>query len=68
MNQNTEQSKISIDKEKCIVCGLCSQLYPETFEFDNNEIKVIGSSTKSSKEIEEGCPAGAITINQDNVA
>jgi ferredoxin len=63
-----EKSTISIDKNKCIVCGLCSQLYPEIFEFDNNnEIKVIGSSTKASKEIEESCPSGAITVNQDNI-
>jgi ferredoxin len=59
---NTGQSKISIDKDKCIVCALCSQIYPATFELDDNEIKVIGVATKPSKEIEESCPSGAISI------
>ncbi len=64
MNEiNKGQSKISIDKNKCIVCGLCSQLYPETFELDNNEIKVIGLATKPTQEIIDSCPSGAITIN-----
>lgn len=67
MNEiNKSPMKIAIDKNKCIACGLCSQLYPETFEFDDNEAKVIGSVTKPLKEIIDSCPSGAISIS-DNI-
>ena len=52
---------VSIDKEKCIGCGMCAQICEEVFEIIDGKAKV-----KSQKEIPcvketiKSCPVNAI--------
>ncbi|MEM5947302.1 ferredoxin [Spirochaetia bacterium 38H-sp] len=65
---------IDIDKEKCILCGICEETLPDIFEIKNNitiiKKPVITEETKTIliRQLEEDCPAGALKIkeNKDN--
>lgn len=55
-----------INKEKCIGCGLCSNLCPEVFEMGEDgkaKVKEEADMEKNKECVEEaieGCPVGAI--------
>ena len=57
---------VKVNKEKCIGCGLCSNLCPEVFEVtDEGKAKVKeGVDSEGNKECikesKEGCPVNAI--------
>ena len=57
---------VKVDKEKCIGCGLCSNLCPEVFELaEDGKAKVkekadLEKNKECVKEAKESCPAGAI--------
>jgi ferredoxin len=59
--------KIKVDKDKCISCGLCVNMCPDYFEFDeNNKSKVTKQpkteqEKKTLKKVIESCPVGAIS-------
>lgn len=58
-------AKIKIDKEKCIGCGLCSSLCPDSFEMEGDKAKLkksAGKNTNDEKEAEKACPTEAIKI------
>lgn len=61
----SQQYKISIDENKCIVCGLCTQIHPTVFALENNKIKVIANPTEAISDILEMCPSGAISAVSD---
>lgn len=63
--KNLEQKKITIDENKCIICCLCAQLYPEIFELKDNKISVINSNLDKVDEIIDSCPQGAIGVGKD---
>ncbi|HCC08194.1 MAG TPA: ferredoxin [Clostridiales bacterium] len=58
----------NVDKDLCISCGLCPDVCPEIFRFDDDEkavaedIEIPEDITDSAKEAEEGCPTSAITV------
>jgi len=55
---------VSVDKEKCIGCGLCASMCPEVFELkDDGKAHVKGKDCKSCdiKQVAENCPLTAIT-------
>ena len=59
---------LKVDKEKCIGCGLCSNLCPEVFEVADGgkaEVKE-GADLEKNKECvgeaKESCPVGAIEV------
>lgn len=66
--------KISIDKEKCIKCGLCASLRPDVFVLGEDGVEIIKKIEgeagekideeliKDLKAIETDCPVGAIKI------
>jgi ferredoxin len=66
--------KISIDKEKCIKCGLCASLRSDLFVLGEDGIEIIKKIENQAgekvdeelvrglKTIEEDCPIGAIKI------
>lgn len=63
--------KISIDKNKCIKCGLCASICPEIFVLkeDGAEIKDESAIDENNKELVDGikmaeknCPNGAIKV------
>jgi len=55
-----------VDEEKCIGCGLCSNLCPEVFEItDGGKAKVkegadLEKNKECIKESKESCPVDAI--------
>ena len=59
---------VNVNKEKCIGCGLCSNLCPEVFEMTDGgkaAVKERANSEKNKeciKEAKEGCPVSAIEV------
>lgn len=58
--------KVEVDKEKCIGCGACTAVAPDTFEFDDDGL---AKATKNEinddvKTAAEGCPTEAITVEE----
>jgi len=57
---------VKVDKEKCIGCGLCSNLCPQVFELAKDgkarvkERADLEKNKECVKEAKEGCPTGAI--------
>lgn len=62
--------KAKVNKDVCIGCGACTAICPEVFEFsDEGFAKVITPEVPEGKEDEvkdaaEGCPTGAIEVNE----
>ena len=66
--------KISIDKDKCIKCGLCASICPDVFSFGEDgmtvvckdEVSVDGENgaklADDLKMAEKNCPNGAIKL------
>ena len=57
--------KIVIDQEKCIGCGTCAALAPETFSMDG-EKALVSDEIKDDKDTiqmtVDSCPTQAITL------
>lgn len=49
---------MKVDKEKCIGCGACVSLCPDTFAMKNSKATVI--SEKDCDEAMNACPVAAI--------
>ena len=60
--------KVKVDNTKCIGCGACVAIAPETFDFDDEGLsKVINETvTDDAKSACESCPVEAITVEEDN--
>jgi ferredoxin len=62
--------KININKEKCIGCGYCASVCPEVFELGEDGKSRVKEGVNFSdfedqiKEAKEGCPVGAIEIQE----
>lgn len=57
---------ISIDRTKCISCGLCVELAPKTFDLDKDMISVVKNEghyddLKKIGEAIDACAVGAMT-------
>lgn len=57
---------LNVDKEKCLGCGSCAALAPNTFKMgDDNKAEVVNPTGDSPEEIKtaaEACPTEAITL------
>lgn len=58
---------IKVDRSKCISCGSCAVVAPDTFELDNKMISVVKQSgpydgEKVIKEASDGCAVEAISV------
>ena len=55
---------VKVDKNKCIGCGLCAGMCPDTFIMDSdNKSKVINTEDNDcAKNAEQNCPVNAISI------
>ena len=52
----------SINKEKCIGCGLCASVCPEVFEMHEGKAKVKAQKDSDcTKEAIDSCPIDAIS-------
>lgn len=57
-------ANIKIDKDKCIGCGTCVSIAPDTFELSNDGKSKVIKPNAEGKEIEEAiesCPNRAIS-------
>jgi len=56
---------VKVDKNKCIGCGLCAGMCPETFQMDlNGKSEVIKDEvTDCAKNAAANCPVEAISVN-----
>lgn len=60
-------AKISVDKEKCIGCGTCASICPDSFELKAGKAHPKKSSVDEitcEKKAESSCPVGAISIEE----
>jgi ferredoxin len=58
--------KISVDKKKCIGCGACAAICPNSFDLKEGKAYPIKSEVEEltcEKDAEIGCPVGAISIS-----
>jgi len=60
--------KVKVNKNKCLGCGLCTNLCPQVFELKNgrSQIKKSANLEKNLKEIKqaaENCPVQALKIS-----
>jgi len=58
-------AKVSVDKDKCVGCGLCEQSCPEVFEVKDDGIAHVKANSCNScdlKEIASQCPVEAIKV------
>ena len=58
-------STLTIDPQKCIGCQTCTQIYPDTFKFDQKTQKAIVKNPKitdKNKASVDICPVSAISI------
>ena len=62
-----KKEKLVVDQNKCIGCGFCAGNDPEHFNFSDEGFAVVVDETvtEETKEIAEGCPVGAISIETE---
>lgn len=56
-----------VDQDLCISCGLCIEIAPDVFAFDDDMVShVIAAPTPENEsdvqEAADSCPTGAITV------
>ena len=51
---------IKVDITKCIGCGACASICPESFEMNDGKAKIKNSKAKCLKDAIDSCPVGAI--------
>lgn len=61
--------KVTVDKKKCIGCGLCVSLADKSFRLNEKEFKAevvepVGDGQDKIQSAIESCPVSAITINE----
>lgn len=56
---------VKVDKNKCVGCGLCAGMCPDTFRMDmSGKSEVINDATTDcAKNAAENCPVMAITVD-----
>ena len=59
--------KVVVDKSKCIGCGTCVAIAPQSFKLDGATVVVIepmNDPEDTIKEAVESCPVNALTIEE----
>ena len=62
--------KLNVDQVKCIGCGACVGIDPNHFDFEDSGLSSVISQedleTEELAQAVEGCPTGAITIENED--
>ena len=62
--------KVQVNKKTCISCGICVELCPDIFEWDENDVaqakqeEVPIASECCAQDAAEQCPVDAITVEK----
>jgi ferredoxin len=60
--------KASVDQDGCISCGLCIDVCPEVFSYNENEVSqaiegdIPENVLKQAEEARDGCPVSVIDL------
>jgi ferredoxin len=59
--------RAEVDPDKCTACGLCADACPEVFAMSESVAEVVADPVPpgaegAAREAAEGCPVGAITV------
>ena len=60
--------KASVDQDGCISCGLCIEVCPEIFSYNENDISqaiegdISENLMEQAKEARDGCPVNVIDL------
>lgn len=60
--------KASVDQDGCISCGLCVDVCPEVFRYNENDVSqategnIPSNCLESAKEARDGCPVSVIDL------
>ena len=56
---------ITVDQQKCIGCGRCTELCPAVFKLnENGKSQVIGDDTECAIKAADECPVEAISVDE----
>ena len=56
----------SIDKNRCVGCGMCANICPEGIEMIEGKARINDENAKCIKEAADACPQKAIILNGEN--
>ena len=59
------KTKIKIDKEKCIGCGVCENICPNGFKIVNGKAEIIDENAECVEKAVSSCPTNAIIVIED---
>jgi Ferredoxin len=60
--------KASVDQDGCISCGLCIDVCPEVFSYNENDVsqaiedEIPDKNLKQAEEARDGCPVSVIDL------
>ncbi|MCK5772888.1 MAG: ferredoxin [Thermoplasmata archaeon] len=58
---------VSINKERCVGCGVCENVCPDGFQIFNGLARVKDENAECIKEAARACPKGAIATEGEGV-
>ena len=53
---------MKVDKKKCIGCGACAAVCPESFKMKGDKAEATGKKTACTQEAADSCPVQAISL------
>ncbi len=59
--------KVVVDKTKCIGCGTCVAIAPQSFKLEGATVvalEPLGDSEEQVKEAVDSCPVDALTVEE----
>lgn len=63
--------RVKVNKEKCLICGMCASMLPEVFNFNDegfveaNNDNINDENEEEVKDTKNNCPVGAIEIEEE---
>jgi len=57
---------VSINKNRCVGCGICANICPEGIEMVAEKAKIKNENAECLKTAADACPKKAIILNEEN--